>query len=119
MWKSALWVGVAVLASAVIVAAVFLYAMRAQVRRWDLVAVCFAATGAGVSIRYYFAKQQDTALHGLTERNALARAGYRLLDKKLYLDDDKGAAWPTTLRRGPARATSAPSSAWSSPSRES
>ncbi len=47
--------------------------------------VAVAAIGIGVAAFFYF--QESHALKGLTERNALARAGYTLLERKLYLDD--------------------------------
>src|SRR5262249_18535714 len=52
-----------------------------------VVAVTIAVVGIGISAAYWFRREQNTVLHGLTERNALARAGYRFLVNKLYLDD--------------------------------
>ncbi len=51
------------------------------------IAVLIACAGIGTSALYYFRREQNTVLHGLTQRNALARSGYRLLERKLYLDD--------------------------------
>ncbi len=50
-------------------------------------AVVIALLGIGVSAAYWFRREQNTVMHGLTERNALACAGYQFLVKKLYLDD--------------------------------
>ncbi len=51
---------------------------------WTLAAVSILLAGAGVAISYayWFAGR----FHGATERNGLARAGYRLLENKYYLD---------------------------------
>jgi NADH-quinone oxidoreductase subunit L len=49
--------------------------------------VAIAAIGIGVAAFFYFKREQAGAMKGLTERNALARAGYTLLERKLYLDD--------------------------------
>jgi len=49
--------------------------------------VAVAAIGIGVAAFFFFKREQARSLHGLTERNAVARAGYRLLEHKLYLDD--------------------------------
>jgi NADH-quinone oxidoreductase subunit L len=52
-----------------------------------VLSVSIAAIGIGVAAYFWFEREELGALRGLTQRNALARAGYRLLEKKLYLDD--------------------------------
>jgi NADH-quinone oxidoreductase subunit L len=52
-----------------------------------VLSVSIAAIGIGVAAYFWFQREELGALRGLTQRNALARAGYRLLEKKLYLDD--------------------------------
>ncbi len=51
---------------------------------WALagVSVLLAAAGVGISYAYWFAGR----FRGATERNALARTGYRILENKYYLD---------------------------------
>jgi NADH-quinone oxidoreductase subunit L len=52
-----------------------------------VLSVSIAAIGIGVAAYFWFQREELGALRGLTQRNALARAGYRLLERKLYLDD--------------------------------
>jgi NADH-quinone oxidoreductase subunit L len=52
-----------------------------------VLSVSIAAIGIGVAAYFWFQREELGALRGLTQRNALARAGYRLLVNKLYLDD--------------------------------
>ena len=51
---------------------------------WTLAvaSVLLAGAGVGISYAYWFAGR----FHGTTERNGVARAGYRLLENKYYLD---------------------------------
>jgi NADH-quinone oxidoreductase subunit L len=51
-----------------------------------LISVTIAVVGAGIAAYFWFRREQRGPLHGLTERNALARAGYTFLEKKYYLD---------------------------------
>ena len=48
-----------------------------------LVSTVIAAIGIGASYLWYW---RGVGLHGITERNALARAGYRFLENKYYFD---------------------------------
>ena len=48
-----------------------------------LVSTVIAALGIGASYLWYW---RGVGLHGITERNALARAGYRFLENKYYFD---------------------------------
>jgi NADH-quinone oxidoreductase subunit L len=48
------------------------------------VAIAFAAIG--LAAFFWFRREELTALKGLTERNRVARAGYRFLENKYYLD---------------------------------
>ncbi|MDQ6853168.1 MAG: NADH-quinone oxidoreductase subunit L [Actinomycetota bacterium] len=52
-----------------------------------VLSVSIAAIGIGVAAYFWFQREELGALRGLTQRNPLARAGYRLLERKLYLDD--------------------------------
>jgi NADH-quinone oxidoreductase subunit L len=55
------------------------------------ISVSLATIAVGVAAYFVFRREERGALEGLTERNRLARAGYRFLDKKYYLDDlDEG-----------------------------
>ncbi|MFP4513361.1 MAG: NADH-quinone oxidoreductase subunit L [Acidimicrobiales bacterium] len=47
-----------------------------------LIATLIAAAGVGISYAYWF----QGRWHGITERNALAASGYKLLENKYYLD---------------------------------
>jgi NADH-quinone oxidoreductase subunit L len=51
-----------------------------------LISVTIAVVGAGIAAYFWFKREARGPLHGLTERNALARAGYTFLEKKYYLD---------------------------------
>jgi NADH-quinone oxidoreductase subunit L len=51
-----------------------------------LISVTIAVLGVGVAAYFWFRREEDGPLHGLTQRNALARAGYTFLEKKYYLD---------------------------------
>jgi NADH-quinone oxidoreductase subunit L len=52
-----------------------------------VVSVSVAAIGIGVAAYLWFQREELGPLRGLTQRNVLARAGYRFLEKKYYLDD--------------------------------
>jgi NADH-quinone oxidoreductase subunit L len=52
-----------------------------------LISLAVATLGIGIAAYFWFRKEARGPLHGLTERNALARAGYIFLEKKYYLDD--------------------------------
>jgi len=51
-----------------------------------LISVTIAVLGIGIAAYFWFRREEDGPLHGLTQRNALARAGYTFLEKKYYLD---------------------------------
>jgi NADH-quinone oxidoreductase subunit L len=51
------------------------------------ISLLIALLGLGVGAYFYFRREQLTRFNGLTQRNALARAGYTFLVKKYYLDD--------------------------------
>jgi NADH-quinone oxidoreductase subunit L len=51
------------------------------------VSVSIAAIGIGIAGYLWFQREELGPLRGLTQRNALARAGYRFLENKYYLDD--------------------------------
>ena len=51
-----------------------------------LISVTVAVLGIGIAAYFWFRREQTGPLHGLTQRNALARAGYTFLEKKYYLD---------------------------------
>jgi NADH-quinone oxidoreductase subunit L len=52
-----------------------------------VVSVSIAAIGIGVAAYLWFQREELGPLRGLTRRNAFARAGYRFLENKYYLDD--------------------------------
>jgi NADH-quinone oxidoreductase subunit L len=49
--------------------------------------VTLAVVAIGVAAYFWFKREEIGALKGLTQRNKLAHAGYRFLEKKYYLDD--------------------------------
>ena len=51
-----------------------------------IISVGIAAFGIGIASYFFFKKEALGPLKGLTQRNAIARAGYTLLEKKFYLD---------------------------------
>jgi NADH-quinone oxidoreductase subunit L len=51
------------------------------------ISVAFASLAIGIAAFVLFRREERGALKGLTQRNAVARAGYRFLEKKYYLDD--------------------------------
>jgi NADH-quinone oxidoreductase subunit L len=51
-----------------------------------LISLTVAALGIGIGAYYWFQREERRPLGGLTERNALARAGYTFLERKYYLD---------------------------------
>ena len=51
-----------------------------------IISVAVATLGIGVAAYFWFRREATGPLHGLTERNSLARAGYVFLEKKYYLD---------------------------------
>jgi NADH-quinone oxidoreductase subunit L len=52
-----------------------------------VVSVTIAAVGIGIAAFLWFQREELGPFRGLTQRNAFARAGYRFLEKKYYLDD--------------------------------
>jgi NADH-quinone oxidoreductase subunit L len=52
-----------------------------------VVSVSIAAVGIGIAAYLWFQREELGPFRGLTERNAFARAGYRFLENKYYLDD--------------------------------
>jgi NADH-quinone oxidoreductase subunit L len=52
-----------------------------------VVSVSIAAVGIGIAAYLWFQREELGPFRGLTERNAFARAGYRFLEQKYYLDD--------------------------------
>jgi NADH-quinone oxidoreductase subunit L len=52
-----------------------------------VVSVSVAAIAIGIAAYLWFQREELGPFRGLTQRNALARAGYRFLENKLYLDD--------------------------------
>jgi NADH-quinone oxidoreductase subunit L len=52
-----------------------------------VISVTIAVLGIGIAAYLWFQREELGAFRGFTERNALARAGYRFLEKKYYLDD--------------------------------
>jgi NADH-quinone oxidoreductase subunit L len=52
-----------------------------------IVSVSIATIGIGIAAYLWFQREELGPLRGFTQRNALARAGYRLLENKFYLDD--------------------------------
>ncbi len=51
------------------------------------VSVTIATLAIGAAAFFLFRREESGAFKGLTERNKLAGAGYRFLEKKYYLDD--------------------------------
>ncbi len=51
-----------------------------------VISVSVAALGIGIAAYFWFQREELGPLKGLTQRNALARAGYTFLEKKYYLD---------------------------------
>jgi NADH-quinone oxidoreductase subunit L len=51
-----------------------------------IISVTIAVLGIGIAAFFFFRKEEEGPLRGLTQRNALARAGYTFLEKKYYLD---------------------------------
>jgi NADH-quinone oxidoreductase subunit L len=49
--------------------------------------VTLAVLAIGFASFFWFRREEISALKGLTQRNKLAHAGYRFLEKKYYLDD--------------------------------
>jgi len=49
--------------------------------------VTLAVVAIGIASYFWFKREEIGALKGLTQRNKLAHAGYRFLEKKYYLDD--------------------------------
>jgi NADH-quinone oxidoreductase subunit L len=52
-----------------------------------VVSVGIALIGIGIAAYLWFQREELGRFRGLTERNAAARAGYRFLENKYYLDD--------------------------------
>jgi NADH-quinone oxidoreductase subunit L len=52
-----------------------------------LISLSIAVLGVGIAAYFWFRSEEEGPLRNLTQRNALARAGYRFLEKKYYLDD--------------------------------
>src|SRR6266545_37014 len=52
-----------------------------------VISVTVAVIGIGSAAYLWFQREELGQFRGLTQRNAAARAGYRLLEKKYYLDD--------------------------------
>ena len=51
-----------------------------------IISVTVAVLGIGIAAYFWFQREELGPLKGLTQRNALARAGYTFLEKKYYLD---------------------------------
>jgi NADH-quinone oxidoreductase subunit L len=51
-----------------------------------LISVSIAALGIGIAAYFWFRAEEQGPLRNLTQRNALARAGYTFLENKYYLD---------------------------------
>jgi NADH-quinone oxidoreductase subunit L len=49
--------------------------------------VTLAGVAIGIAAYFWFKREELGALKGLTQRNRVAHAGYRFLEKKYYLDD--------------------------------
>jgi NADH-quinone oxidoreductase subunit L len=49
--------------------------------------VSVAVIAIGIAAYLWFQREELGPFRGFTQRNALARAGYRFLENKLYLDD--------------------------------
>ncbi|HKF92585.1 MAG TPA: NADH-quinone oxidoreductase subunit L [Acidimicrobiia bacterium] len=52
-----------------------------------VISVTIAVLGIGIAAYLWFQREELGAFRGFTQRNAGARAGYRFLEKKYYLDD--------------------------------
>jgi len=52
-----------------------------------VISVTVAVIGIGIAAYLWFQREELGQFRGLTQRNAAARAGYRFLEKKYYLDD--------------------------------
>src|SRR6266536_736953 len=52
-----------------------------------VISVTVAVIGIGIAAYLWFQREELGQFRGLTKRNAAARAGYRFLEKKYYLDD--------------------------------
>ncbi len=52
-----------------------------------VVSVTVAVIGIGIAAYLWFQREELGPFRGLTQRNAAARAGYRFLENKYYLDD--------------------------------
>jgi NADH-quinone oxidoreductase subunit L len=52
-----------------------------------VVSVMIAVLGIGIAAYLWFQKEELGSFRGLTQRNALAHAGYTFLENKYYLDD--------------------------------
>ncbi len=86
-----------------------------------VISVTIAVVGIGIAAYLWFQREELGPFRGFTQRNAAARAGYRFLENKYYLDDlyDNvivgGIKGPD--RPAPATgSTSTSSTGWSTPS---
>ena len=52
-----------------------------------VISVTIAVIGIGIAAYLWFQREELGPFRGFTQRNAWARAGYRFLEKKYYLDD--------------------------------
>ncbi len=52
-----------------------------------VISVTIAVIGIGIAAYLWFQREELGPFRGFTQRNAAARAGYRFLEKKYYLDD--------------------------------
>jgi NADH-quinone oxidoreductase subunit L len=52
-----------------------------------VISVTVAVIGIGIAASLWFQREELGPFRGFTQRNALARAGYRFLENKYYLDD--------------------------------
>jgi NADH-quinone oxidoreductase subunit L len=52
-----------------------------------VISVTIAIIGIGIAAYLWFQREELGPFHNLTQRNAFARAGYRFLENKYYLDD--------------------------------
>jgi NADH-quinone oxidoreductase subunit L len=52
-----------------------------------VISVTIAVVGIGIAAYLWFQREELGPFRGLTQRNAAARAGYRFLENKYYLDD--------------------------------
>jgi NADH-quinone oxidoreductase subunit L len=51
-----------------------------------IISVTVAVLGIGIAAFYWFQREENGPLRGLTQRNAVARVGYDFLENKYYLD---------------------------------